>query len=292
MTHYDTLGISENANQDEIKKAYRKLANLHHPDKGGDTTHFQKIQAAYDAISDEQRRAQYDAERRGTGGFRFTVNGHDVSGNSMPPEMEEMLRNFGFGFSFGSGFANQGDPFSAFRQPRKNKDIQIDISVTLASTLEAQNKTVFVQNTNGERYPVDVQIPRGVRPNSTIKYPGLGDNFFGSLPRGDLYIRVTVEPNSEFLVENYDLIKIIEIDCVRLMVGSTLVIEGLDKKTFDIAIPAGTQPNTKFRIPNQGLYVMNQSSRGNLIVHLKIIIPMNLDQYQISKLKELFYINQ
>ena len=67
MTYYDTLGISESASPDEIKKAYRKLANQHHPDKGGDTTKFQQIQSAYDILSDDNRRAQYDAERRGMG---------------------------------------------------------------------------------------------------------------------------------------------------------------------------------------------------------------------------------
>jgi DnaJ-class molecular chaperone len=210
----------------------------------------------------------------------------------MPPEMEEMLRNFGFGFSFGPGFANQGDPFSQFRQPRKNKDIQIEISVPLASTLESQNKTVFVQNTNGERYPVDVQIPRGVRANSTIKYPGLGDNFFNTLARGDLYVKINVEPDSRFYVDNYDLIKIVEIDCVQAMTGTTLLLEGLDGKKFDITIPPGTQPNTKFRIVNQGLYVMNQSSRGNLIVNLKINVPINLNDNQIATLRQLFDINQ
>ena len=98
MTHYDTLGVSESASLDEIKKAYRKLANQHHPDKGGDTNRFQQIQAAYDAIGDEQKRTQYDAERSGHGGFRFTVNGHDVGGGGVPQHMEEMLRNFGFSF--------------------------------------------------------------------------------------------------------------------------------------------------------------------------------------------------
>jgi len=289
MTHYDTLGISENASQDEIKKAYRKLANQHHPDKGGDTNQFQQIQAAYDAIGDEQRRAQYDAERRGMGGFRFNVNGQEMHG--MPSEMEEMLRNFGFGFSFGPGFANHGnDPFAQFRQPRKNKDLQIEIFVSLASTLDAQTKTIMVQNTNGEKYPVEVQIPRGVRPNSTIKYPNLGDNLFSTLPRGDLYVRIYVEGDPRFHVDNHDLIMNTEIDCIRAMVGTTITVTGLDNKKFDLQIPPGTQPNTKFRLNQQGLYAMNQTSRGSLIVNVSINIPTNLDQHQQQTLKELFYI--
>jgi DnaJ-class molecular chaperone len=289
MTHYDTLGVNENASLDEIKKAYRKLANQHHPDKGGDTNRFQQIQAAYDAIGDEQRRAQYDSERRGGAGFRFTVNGHDM-GSGMPHDMEEMLRNFGFGFNFGPGFASHGDPFGPFRQTRKNKDIQVSLKVTLASTLEAQSKTISVQNTQGERFPVTVNIPRGIRPNSSIKFPNLGDNFFESLPRGDLYVKIEVENNSQFLVNEYDIIKIVEIDCVKAMLGGSIQIEGLDGKVFDLNISPGTQPDSKFRIHNQGLYVMNQSNRGHLIVHVKINVPSNLQSSQIDGLKTIFNI--
>jgi len=290
MTHYDTLGISANATQDEIKKAYRKLANQHHPDKGGDTTQFQKIQTAYDAISDENKRAQYDAERNGFGGFRFSVNGQDMSGN-MPPEMEDVLRNFGFGFSFGPGFASHGqDPFANFRQPRRNKDIQVSLIVSLASTLQSHTKTISVQSTNGERFSVDVQIPRGVRPNSTIKYPNLGDNFFSTLPRGDLYVKIQVEGDPRFQVDNYDLIKIVEIDCVSAILGCTLAIEGLDGKIFDLTVPAGTQPDSKLRIAGQGLYVMNQSNRGNLLIYIKVKVPTNLNDNQIETLKKVFSI--
>lgn len=287
MTHYETLGISENANQDEIKKAYRKLANQHHPDKGGDTTKFQQIQSAYDTLCDNNRRAQYDAERRGHGGFKFTVNGQDVGGG-IPPEMEDMLRNFGFGFSFGPGFANQGDPFAHFRQPRKNKDLQVDVTVSLASTLESQTKTILVQNTNGERYPVNVQIPRGVRPNSTIKYPNLGDNFFTSLPKGDLYIRISVEADPRFYVDNLDLVYHAEISCIQAMTGTTISVQGLDNKLFDLSIPPGTQPNTKLRIPSQGLYAMNQTSRGNLYIMISISVPNNLSPDQLETLKNMF----
>jgi len=287
MTYYDTLGISESAGPEEIKKAYRKLANQHHPDKGGDTTKFQQIQSAYETLSDDSRRAQYDAERRGLGGFRFTVNGQDM-GNGMPHEMEEMLRNFGF--AFGSGFANNTDPFSVFRQPRKNKDLQIDLVISLASTLQQQIKIINVKTSNGESYPVEVKIPRGVKPGSTVKYSGLGDNFFNSLPRGDLYVRINVEANQEFGIDNYDLIKNIELDCVSAMVGCSCSIKGLDDKTFSLSIPPGTQHGTKLRIPNQGLYVMDHDIRGSLITTIKISIPTNLTQEQQHTLRNLFNI--
>jgi DnaJ-class molecular chaperone len=287
MTHYDTLGVSENASLDEIKKAYRKLANQHHPDKGGDTNQFQQIQAAYDILGDSNRRANYDNERRGTNGFRFSVNGHDM-GTGMPHEMEEMLRNFGF--AFGQGFAGHGDPFAHFRQPRRNKDLQVELVISLASTLEEQTKIINVKTTNGDPYPVEVKIPRGMRPSSTIKYPNLGDNFFSTLPRGDLYVKVQIETNPEFGLDNLDLIKYVTIDCIRATVGDVIVVHGLDGKRFEIKIPAGTQPNTKFRIPNQGLYAMNQNIRGSLIIDVKINIPVNLTIEQTQTLRELFFI--
>jgi DnaJ-class molecular chaperone len=287
MTHYETLGVSENASLDEIKKAYRKLANQYHPDKGGDTNQFQQIQSAYEIIGDQNRRAQYDNERQSRGGFRFTVNGHDA-GSGMPREMEEMLRNFGF--AFGQGFAGHGDPFAHVRQPRKNKDLQIEIIVSLASTLEEQTKIINVKTTNGDVYPVEIKIPKGIRPESTIKYPNLGDNFFSTLPRGDLYIKIQIEANTEFGIDDLDLIKNIEIDCIRATVGDNVVITGLDGKQFELIIPAGTQPNTRFRIPNQGLYVMNQNTRGSLIINVKINIPVNLTAEQKQTLKELFFI--
>jgi molecular chaperone DnaJ len=288
MTHYDTLGVSETASIDEIKKAYRKLANQHHPDKGGDTTQFQQIQTAYDAVGDEQKRAQYDAEQRGTGGFRFTVNGHDMGGG-IPPEMEDMLRNFGF--AFGSGFANNSDPFNVFRQPRKNKDLQIEIIVSLASTLQEQTKIINVRTTTGENYPVEVKIPRGVKPGSTIKYPGLGDNFFSSLSRGDLYVKINFESNMDFGIEQLDLHKNLRVNCVMAMIGGTCPVTGLDGKVFEVNVQPGLQHGSKLRIANQGLYAMNQNIRGNLIIHVTITVPTDLTREQQTGLKNLFNIH-
>lgn len=285
MTHYATLGVSETATQDEIKKAYRKLAMQHHPDKGGDTNKFQEIQAAYDSISDDNKRAHYDAERRG-GGMRFNINGQDVNGG-MPAGMEDMLRNFGFAFGQGFQGPGGGDPFGAFRQPRRNKDLQVDVVIPLVSTLNAQTKTISIQTTNGGRSTVEVQIPRGVRPNSSIKYPGLGDNFFESLARGDLYVRIHVENNSGFHVEGLDLVKVIDINCLHAIIGHEVIVDSIDGRQFQMTIPPGTQPGTKFRIANQGLYDMNQSVRGSLIVVANLFIPTNLTAEQLESLKDI-----
>jgi len=202
--------------------------------------------------------------------------------------MEEMLRNFGF--AFGHGFAHQGDPFNVFRQPRKNKDLQIELIVSLASTLAEQTKIINVKTSTGDTYPVEVKIPRGVRPGSTVKYSGLGDNFFASLPRGDLYVKVNIEANTEFGVDNLDLHRTVEIDCVKAMVGSTISVTGLDGKRFDLHIPPGTQPDTRFRLAEQGLYAMNQNIRGNLLINVKITVPANITTEQQQGIRNLFNI--
>ena len=127
-------------------------------------------------------------------------------------------------------------------------------------------------------------------PGSTVKYSGLGDNFFASLPRGDLYVKVNIEANPEFGVDNIDLHKNIDIDCVQAMVGGTVVVTGLDGKRFDINIPAGTQPGTRFRLAEQGLYAMNQNIRGNMLINVKITVPANLTPEQQQGVRNLFNI--
>ena len=281
MTHYATLGVAENASSEEIKRAYRKLASQHHPDKGGDTKRFQEIQTAYDAVSDDAKRAQYDAERQNPGGFRFTVNGqphHDMHGG-----MEDILR--GFGFNFG-GMAG-GDPFGHVRQPRRNKDLRVDIPITLASTLEEQTKTISVQTTNGHRETVEVTIPRGVFHGTQIKYPGLGDNLFNTLARGDLYVHFSVHPDPTLEVAGLDLIKQFNIDCLDAITGTEIEVKGLDDNKFVLTIPPGIQNGMMLRIANHGLWQLHSSQRGHLLVKIAVTVPRNLTVEQLDLIKQI-----
>lgn len=268
MTHYETLGVAETASQDEIKRAYRKLASQHHPDKGGDTKKFQEIQNAYDAISDEGRRQQYDNERRNPGGgVHFQFNSGDIN---------DIFKQFGFG---------NGDPFAQFRQnnqPRRNKDLKVELSVSLSSTLEEQTKTISVATTSGQRETVEVKIPKGITNGTSIKYPGLGDNLFTSLQRGDLYVQLMVQPNDNFWSQGIDLYTKISVNCLQAIVGGDAIVNGLDGKVFSLTIPKGTQPGVKFRASGQGLYQLNSNVRGDLYIEMSVTIPQNLTPTQLA----------
>ena len=273
MTHYETLGVSESASADEIKKAYRKLASQHHPDKGGDTRRFQEIQTAYDTLADADRRQRYDMERQNPGGMPGGVH-FQWHGNGMPGDIGDIFRQFGFG----------GDPFAHMRpqQPRKNKDLRIEIPLSLASTLEEQVKTVQVRTTNNDTSVLEVRIPRGVTTGTQIRYSGLGDNLFNTLPRGDLFVQFTVHPAEGFGINNIDLYTQISVNCLKAITGGTVTVSGIDGKTFEMTLPPGTQPGMKFRLRGQGLYQMNTDQRGDLYAELAMTIPTNLTTEQIN----------
>jgi molecular chaperone DnaJ len=164
--------------------------------------------------------------------------------------------------------------------------MRISIPVPLVTTLEEQVKTVSVQTTNGHREIIEVKIPRGVTSETTIKYPGLGDNLFTSIPRGDLYVQIVVHAADNFSVVGIDLHTRVSVNCLCAVVGGSATVQGLDGKTFEIHIPAGTQASTKFRIPNQGLYKINSDQRGDLYVEIILTVPQ-LSEQQIELLRNI-----
>lgn len=278
--HYATLGLTESATADEIKKTYRKLASQHHPDKGGDTEKFKTIQTAYDILGNAAKRADYDEMRknpgRGHSSFGFHPGHGDMGG------MEDILRNFGFNFSNGDG-----SPFQSRQQPRRNKDIQVQIILDLVDTLKNQSKIVNIKTTNGEAHTVNVDVPKGIHSGSTIKYPNLGDNFFATLPRGDLYVQIRVKPHETLQVHGNDLVAPIDIDALHAIIGCKQIFKGLDGTEYELTIPAGIQGGTKFKISNQGLYMHGQEMRGNLFLVANIKVPTNLTEAQLELIKQI-----
>jgi DnaJ-class molecular chaperone len=272
-THYETLGVSEAATQDEIKKAYRALASKHHPDKGGNTATFQSIQSAYDIISDTDKRQQYDVERsQGPNEFQFNhAHGQNIN---------DLFRSFGFGGT---------DPFGQFRQQaaRRNKDLKIELNLPLNLTLTDHIKTISVQTTNGHRETVEVKIPRGITNGTSIKYNGLGDNLFNTISRGDLYVQINVHNVVNFIPNGIDLYTNTSVNCFKAIAGGTVNIPALDDRIFELTIPAGSQPGTKFRIAGQGLYQLHSDNRGDLYVEMAVTIPQDLTTEQLEIVRTL-----
>jgi len=271
---YQTLGVGKNASEEEIKRAYRTMASKHHPDKGGNTAKFQEIQSAYETLTDPVKRQQHDNPNpfgNQGGGFEYHFGGGG------PADVNDIFRQF-FHQGFGQGPAQ--------RQPRRNKDLRINIQVTLASTLDNQIKTVSVQTTNGDRFNVDVNIPKGVANGTTIKYAQQGDNMFATLTRGDLYVIINVLADTRFEVHGIDLITNIEISAIDAIIGIDTEVIGLDDRIFLIKIPAGTQFGSKFGMQSQGLYQMNTNRRGDLVVNVIVKTPLLPDE-QLNILRNL-----
>lgn len=268
MDYYQTLGVTRRATPDELKRAYRKLASQHHPDRGGDTARFQEIQAAYDTLSDPQKRQQYDNPQPQHQHFEF---------NFGPGGMDEIFSNF---------FRGHQNPFQhARQQPRRNKDIRAEVAIGLQETLTDAKRTLNIRSQNGVNQTVDITIPRGVSAGTTIKYPGLGDHLFENLPRGDLYLTVNIYNNPNFEASGLDLVTNLTIDSFDAILGVDAQIVGLDGKVFTVRTPKSCQHGTKLKIPGEGLYKFQQDIKGNLYVKIHIKIPVNLTDEQLEQIR-------
>ena len=277
---YETLGVPKGASDEEIKRAYRKLASQHHPDKGGDTARFQDIQSAYETLADPVKRQQHDNPNPfGHQGFHQAGPGHFEFhfGGGGPEDLFQQFFNQGFGGH---------NPFHRHQQPRKNKDLRVNLTVTLASTLEQQRKTISVQTTKGDRYNVDVEIPRGINSGTTIKYPQMGDNMFDTLTRGDLYVIINVEVDNRFELHGINLVCNLEINSIEAMTGVDKIVQGVDGREYNVKIPQACQYGTKFGLQGQGLYQMNSNIRGDLIVNVIVKTPQ-LSELQLNMLRNI-----
>jgi DnaJ-class molecular chaperone len=265
MDYYQILGVSETAGQDEIKKAYKKLAMKNHPDRGGDTQKFQEISQAYDTLGDTNKRAQYDAERQGFG------NPFNMSGG---------FADFGemFGFRFGPGFGPQQ------RSQRRNRDLTIRLSVTFKQSFTGTQVEAQYKTPSGKTKTVVIDVPAGVQSGQVIRYGGLGDDSIPNIPPGNLNVTVMVETEISWQRRGDELVKLLDITVLEAMTGCTKEIKSLDGTTIPLVLRAGVQHGAEFASGGRGFKNINTGRAGNLVVIINIIIPAITDPDAIEKL--------
>lgn len=291
MTYYNVLGVPQSASEADIKSAYRKLAAKHHPDKGGDSEKFKQIGEAYNTLKDRNARAQYDSELRFSGQRQrhtqsrqrgpFRSEHFDFSGGFGPEDIQDIFRHFQGAETYRQNHA------AGTGQSKRNRDVRVTLHIPLEDTLQVQSKTISVDTGDSDPQTLYVTIPRGAVTGTRIKYPGLGDNMFMSLPRGDLFVDIVVDEHPRFSYNNTNLYTVIEISAIDAMLGGETEVVGLDGKRFNLKIHPGTQPNVKMRIANQGLYHQGSEVRGHLYVTVNVNIPKNLTNDQKELLKKL-----
>lgn len=277
MDYYGTLGINKEASQDEIKKAYRSMAMKHHPDRGGDTNKFKEVEEAYRTLSDPQKKQMYDMgvdpNRQSQGGF-YNRGPFEFHMGGMPPDMEDLFQNFGFGFR---------------NNIRRNKSISINVEITLQDVLNGKDIDAEISMPSGHKKIINISIPPGIEHGQQIKYAGMGDQSIAGIRPGDLIVNIYLQSDPRFRREGNNLVHEIRISVWDAILGTTVNVSTIDGKVLNINIPAGTQPETILSCKGEGLPQVKTRQRGNLLLKIKVDIPKDLTASQkelIKKIKE------
>lgn len=265
---YQTLEVSENASADEIKKSYRKLARKYHPDinkESGAEEKFKEITAAYEILSDPQKKAQYDQFGDGMfGGQNFSDFARGTGGVNLDDILSQI---FGSGGGFSSrggrgsfgGFESFGGGFGGFGT--SNLNLQDNIVIPFSTAILGGK-----YHYNG----FDIKIPAGIKNDETIRLKGKGHSSGGY--KGDLLLKVKVANDENYQREEDHLIKTFDIPLKTALFGGSIEVETLHK-TIKLKIPQGVKNGQKFRIKELGAINRKSGAKGDLYLKANIILP-------------------
>lgn len=306
--YYDILGVSRESNEAEIKKSYRTLSMKHHPDRGGDTSKFQEINAAYETLSDPSKRSQYENELNGV------HQGHHFEGGP-PPEFHDLgnIFNMMFGMNGGMpgmhgmhGFGGPGGPeikvfhngvpmaghfFQQFSKPPpiiKNINITMEQAYhgfTLPIELEKWVQKDNIKVTELETFYLT--IPQGIDNNEVIIVRDRGHVLNEDI-KGDLKFIINVENNNCFIRQGLDIIFKKTISLKESLCGFTIELKHLNGQNVCLNNNTNVtiiKPNYKKVVPNLGF--IRDSNIGHLIIDFDVQFPDTLTEEQIKSLTEI-----
>ena len=276
--YYKILGVSKNASKDEIKKAYRKLAQQYHPDaNAGDKeaeSRFKEISEAYAILNNEEKRKEYDQIRAfidsggerwvgfrpGGGGGNVRINIDDLIGGEGGSMFDDLLGGFGF----------------RQRGPHKGQDVEAEVRLTFDEAMDG---------TTVKAHGAKVRIPAGIRDGARIRVAGRGEPGANNGPRGDLYVRVRVEPHEIFSwAPSGDLQVVVPITFPEAALGAKVEVPTLDG-SVTVKVPPGTQHGKVLRVRGKGAPT-TKGEAGDLLVKIQVEVPRKLSKREKQLLEE------
>lgn len=281
--YYDILGVSEDASNEQIKKAFKDIAKKEHPDRGGNEARFKEANEAYDTLKSSQKRHDYDTMRK----FGGTTQG----GGQHPFFNEDIFSDFFSGFGGGDmqfNFTQGPGRTRTFRsQPRGNRNVQVRMALSIKEVMTQNEKTINYKLPSGRDEFATVKIPAGVQHGVTFKFEGMGDDAIKNMPRGDLMVVMSVLDSDGYTRKGNDLYTDKTIDCFQAIRGHEFNLKTLEDKIIKVKVPGGTQPNTILQVKGQGMPVHKTIGiRGNLYVKIHVLIPQ-LSASDLKKIKDL-----
>lgn len=284
--YYKTLGVEKSASKEELKKAFRKLAHEHHPDKNKNNPDsekkFKEASEAYSVLSDDSKRAQYDQfGSQGPGGAGFNGQGGFGGAGFGGFDFSNFARQYSsqngqaFEFDLGDIF---GEFFGGGRRPRRGANITVDVEISFKDSIFGIEKEITV-----EKEKLIVKIPPGIESNQGLRVPGKGED--GPAGKGDLIVRVWVPDHKVFRKEGWNLVMELQLKLTTALLGKTVEIETLEGM-LEVKIPAGTTHNEILRVRNHGV-PNERGKRGDLIIVTKVEMPKKLSKQAQKLIEEL-----
>jgi curved DNA-binding protein len=312
--YYATLGVKKDASQDDIQKAYRKLARKYHPDVNKDPAaevKFKELGEAYEVLKDPDKRKKYDQfgstwKRAQQGGgrpsgyegmpFDFSgFEGFDVSGfggaGGPGGGGAEGFSSF-FEMLFGSG--GPGGAAGGRRAPRgaggrgraRGGDTEAAIQLTLEEAVHGGTREITLSdNETGQRRTLSVRIPEGIRPGQKIRLAGRGQPGFDGSPAGDLLLKVEILPDPRFRIEGSDLYTTVPVTPWEAALGGEAEVETPTGR-LRVRIPAGTSSGRKIRLRERGLSAPG-GTKGDLFAEFRIVVPEQLSERERALFEQL-----